>query len=465
MISITPSETNIDPKILEFIKSLSYDEYILAGNSVANIIENINIQGDLDFWVLKTKNYLNILEEFKNKGATSFEIYPSMIYITIPNFPLINLILSNLSKEKTVERFDFDYCRCFYSTKTGYLAFPECQMSIFNKQIIKEIKYPTIKRIIKALNYGYSFSESFWKRTGLKPDQLQQHKSENNIYQYSNIFDVDYTIVELCQHFNVSEERDTMFKIGTFNVEHYDTVIEYVKKLILYNPIQDSDYMEIHLGVIKNIMRHKFIPLNKDFFITVNYLSDYLSKYSIINFKRMFIKHPNDRHKIIINGSEVETCRWQKSYLNTPKIKDDVLQGKGSYMYSGFDSSHNNEDLPEIFKPFYGYVKLLDQRYNQCSINWYQDEKDYISLHSDCTRNMVSNASICLLSLYESDDKSNFRNLIIKDKSTKKIQQITLNHGMMIHMQGNMQNDFTHGILPSNEKQCPRISLSFRQII
>ena len=38
----------------DFLNQLSFDidEYVLAGNSVANMLEGIPLQGDLDLWVL-----------------------------------------------------------------------------------------------------------------------------------------------------------------------------------------------------------------------------------------------------------------------------------------------------------------------------------------------------------------------------------------------------------------------------
>src|SRR5579872_3691903 len=88
-------KSNINRKIMKFITSLSYDGFVLAGNAVANMIKNIDIQGDLDFWVTDKNKYLNVLNEFENKKPERYDIYPSMILLEYPDLPEVNLILSD----------------------------------------------------------------------------------------------------------------------------------------------------------------------------------------------------------------------------------------------------------------------------------------------------------------------------------------------------------------------------------
>jgi hypothetical protein len=66
-------------------------------------------------------------------------IYPSMIEMTNKsgNLPRINLIYANLSAERTIGRFDFDYCRCYWTPTTGVICMEGCRRSIQTK-IIRE---------------------------------------------------------------------------------------------------------------------------------------------------------------------------------------------------------------------------------------------------------------------------------------------------------------------------------------
>src|SRR5437870_4171228 len=58
--------TNIETSY--FLESLSYENYILAGNCVANMIENIPLR-DLDFWVTSTnsEDFICVFNEIIDK--------------------------------------------------------------------------------------------------------------------------------------------------------------------------------------------------------------------------------------------------------------------------------------------------------------------------------------------------------------------------------------------------------------
>lgn len=105
----------LNPKALNFFKSLSFDGYFLAGNSVANGIEKIPLQGDLDFWINSKEKILDILQEFISYYK-NVDLYPSMLklYNEEGDLPEINLIYTNLNYEELISKFDFDYCRCLY---------------------------------------------------------------------------------------------------------------------------------------------------------------------------------------------------------------------------------------------------------------------------------------------------------------------------------------------------------------
>jgi alkylated DNA repair dioxygenase AlkB len=143
-----------------------------------------------------------------------------------------------------------------------------------------------------------------------------------------------------------------------------------------------------------------------------------------------------------------------------------------SYMYSGYDDSKNNYMLPDLFEPYLQYMKSTDKLYNQVICNWYEDENDYIAPHSDCTRNMINNHKIALISLYKNKDPMNARVLDIipknhtLDDSKSLFDKISIHmyHGTIITMCGTTQNDFMHGIAKETDNKGNRISLSFRQM-
>ena len=83
---------------------------------------------------------------------------------------------------------------------------------------------------------------------------------------------------------------------------------------------------------------------------------------------------------------------------------------------------------------------------------------------------MGLNYKIALLSLYPDSNPDNFRYLQIKPKSSDvdscvDVLNIRLDHGSIITMCGQTQENFTHGIEKTNANVSSRISLSFRQMV
>jgi len=127
----------------------------------------------------------------------------------------------------------------------------------------------------------------------------------------------------------------------------------------------------------------KVIQLNESgsAYILVDYLPEHLSENASNTFDSMWQLHPELKHKIIMYEKEVEVHRYSQSYLNT---WTDLSHTKfSSYMYSGFDTSSNNEILPNIFVDYYKWIQEQDPKYNQVIVNWYGDQFDYIASHSN----------------------------------------------------------------------------------
>ena len=189
---------------------------------------------------------------------------------------------------------------------------------------------------------------------------------------------------------------------------------------------------------------------------------DYLPKITNL-FEDMWNLHPVQKHKIIMYEKEVEVNRYSKSYLNTPT---DLSHTKTrSYMYSGYDTSENTNELPDVFKPYYDYMKSIDNKYNQVIVNWYENGDDYIALHSDCTKSMIPNAKIAIISLYENSNSEPRYMLFTPKKINETKYKIRLDNETILTMCGKCQKEFQHGINKTNHNVGKRISLSFRQML
>ena len=216
----------------------------------------------------------------------------------------------------------------------------------------------------------------------------------------------------------------------------------------------------------------KVIPLNESgsAYVLIDYLPEHLTTQATDTFHTMWNLHPENKHKIIMYEKEVEVSRYSKSY---GKTWTDLSHTKTrSYMYSGFDTSENNGELPDVFTDYYNWVRTQDPRYNQVIANWYENKSDYIAPHSDCVRGMIPNPKISIISFYSNGKPYNYRFLEIKPKYEKNSScplartfKIRLTHGSVVTMCGQTQNLFTHGIAQTENPVCERISLSFRQMV
>ena len=202
-------------------------------------------------------------------------------------------------------------------------------------------------------------------------------------------------------------------------------------------------------------------------YVSINYLPEELTTQLSQDFPKLWALHPEPRHKIIMFEKEYEVPRWSKSYGCTWNSLTHTKSS--SYMYSGFDTSANNDSVPSEFEPYYSWAKNTDPKFNQVIANWY-GEQDYIAPHADCMRGMVPNAKIAICSAYGNNDPNNFRTIEFKPKSDRvgsvaDIIKIKLPHGSVLTICGQTNKQFVHGIPRESNQVCPRISLSFRQMI
>ena len=580
-----PSSNWVNAQTMEFIKGLSFNGYVLAGNSVANMIEMIPLQGDLDFWVNKTTDFVNAFNEM-SQHYQHFNIYPSMIELFNSDniLPRINLIYSNLEPTEVVYKFDWDYCRCYWTPRNQIYMANECSSSILSKNI----KYPrknSFNRILKALKYGYRFTESFWfdnkhliANPEIKPTDystsIMDIKIEDLDLKKFELRDIEIKVSDMTNIVQTLDELATQYhnvlklNINEFNQfklpvlltfdkesESFGMIEKYIESIVFNNPLTNTNYMDFKIGsylvfyynkflvvqdddkaeevkevkpyksindtieksqysfsfsdsdsysdeeskpVVKSIfkkntveestyvkrlvftdMKTRVIQLNESgtSYLHISFLPEGLSILGIQTFNDMWNLHPKQKHKIIMYEKEVEVNRYSQSYLNTPNNLEHTVYS--SYMYSGYDTTNNNQNLPELFEPYYKYMVGTDNKFNQVITNWYEDENDFIAPHSDCQRQMIPDAKISILSLYPSSDTTQSRWLKIMRKTMilplapcaepKNILAntyfIRLDHGMIVSMCGDTQNEFKHGIDKMDSVVGPRISLSFRQMI
>lgn len=578
--------------IKNYLENLSFDGYVLAGNSVTNMINGSDLTGDLDFWVENSNKFIQTIQELvKDFANVQYNVYISMIEIIIPNFVPINVIYTNMKPEETIKRFDFDYCRCYWTPTTGITFTQNCIDCVETHVIRKPIDYVEVRnrRIVKALKYGYTFDVKFWVWHSFllnNDKKIICNLHKNDKYQYTNVcickcfwndlpindmqlnlpYDVNIneTTLEsespnefrewhkygMCtekeMQINVTNPKNVkqslteikiafndihvknkfqthkMLPIFTFENDDIDLVYKYIQGSILANPLSNGRYDSFNVNykynsldecsdeeeldkeesktakakVKKSVYKEESKPVKRKVkksvskkeesddeeheptdklglysyfrnsdqaYIRKSYLPEDLIVYANDNFDEMYNLHPKERHCIVMYGKDTPSERYSKSYLKTPTCTSDLIQ-KHSYMYSGLDDSHNYDNLPEVFQPFYDYMKNIDSKYNQVVINWYENGEDYLPHHADCEKDMTNEYAVTTIS-FNDPNFDTFRSLTFIDNNNNIVKEVWLETGSVVLMNYHANKMFQHGIAKDKRKNIGRrVSMSFRQI-
>ena len=134
--------------------------------------------------------------------------------------------------------------------------------------------------------------------------------------------------------------------------------------------------------------------------------------------------------------------------------------GDSSYTYTYSNST--KEALP--WTPELLELKALAEEktgatYNSCLLNLYHTGEEGMAWHSDGEKMLDHQRSIASLSFGAE------RKFAFKHKHTKEIVSLNLEHGSLLEMKGETQNNWLHRLPPTKKVTRPRINLTFRTII
>lgn len=156
---------------------------------------------------------------------------------------------------------------------------------------------------------------------------------------------------------------------------------------------------------------------------------------------------------------------WRRHVINTPGGPKTVPRmiswhaDEGlTYSYSGL--THKWQAwTPALAEVRDRLVALTGIAFNGCLANFYEDERDSVSLHADDEADMQEGAPIASVSLGET------REFVVKHMVTGSRHVIPLEHGSLLMMRGDTQKVSRHSI-PKSKRACgPRINLTFRQTL
>jgi len=167
-------------------------------------------------------------------------------------------------------------------------------------------------------------------------------------------------------------------------------------------------------------------------------------------FDELWNTHPPQLGKIKIFSKEIETPRYQQSYLQ-------------DYIFSGLKHNADLDIHPTVIRLFKWVNGTLGYGiFNQVFINWYEDGEHYIGPHFDKEKQLVKGSPIFSCSLGAT------RTFELSDPNTKKvIKSYKMENNTYLVMGGDLQKTYKHGvpkITPSSlaKKIGRRINITFR---
>lgn len=99
------------------------------------------------------------------------------------------------------------------------------------------------------------------------------------------------------------------------------------------------------------------------------------------------------------------------------------------------------------------------ESYNSCLLNLYHSGDEGMAWHSDAEKDLKKNGAIGSMS-FGAERKFSF-----KHKRSKETVSVLLEHGSMLVMKDDTQNNWLHRLPPTKKIGTPRVNLTFRTII
>jgi alkylated DNA repair dioxygenase AlkB len=224
-------------------------------------------------------------------------------------------------------------------------------------------------------------------------------------------------------------------------------------------------------------------------------LAEYESNWSAV----WNLRNTVEESKVITGGITRESPRIHASYGAVPSYRG----SEPSYMFSGSAggcAKGKHADIPQLFMPLVNHFnKDVDGAYNEVTVNWYEDGRNYTAQHADYTEGMNLDLPIVIVTFCPDSEKL-LRQFWIRAKSSaaalgdgtaegasdgrfarcsakSETAPITggdlyidsllipTHHGRVIRMGGRMQEEYRHGVPKHSidpQSCAPRVSVTLR---
>ena len=163
--------------------------------------------------------------------------------------------------------------------------------------------------------------------------------------------------------------------------------------------------------------------------------------------------------------SFISTLPWESMTIKMfgrdtkiPRLQCWIGDEGCEYRYSGKQLNRQiwNQDLTMIRKKIFKELKI---DFNSVLANYYRDGKDSMGWHSDDEKELGPYPTIASISF------GSERDLVFRNKISKKTLTIPQTNGCLILIDGETQKNWQHSIKKTQKIIGPRINLTFRNII
>jgi alkylated DNA repair dioxygenase AlkB len=177
-------------------------------------------------------------------------------------------------------------------------------------------------------------------------------------------------------------------------------------------------------------------------------------------------------HGKLLNGYEAD--HYLHTLTNSIDWKNDqaIIYGKliitkrkvAWYGDRDFEYTYSNTTKRALpWTPELKELKTLTEEktgetFNSCLLNLYNNGDEGMAWHSDAEKDLKKNGAIASLSFGAE------RKFAFKNKTTKEIISLILEHGSLLVMKDTTQTNWLHRLPPTKRVMEPRINLTFRTI-
>lgn len=197
---------------------------------------------------------------------------------------------------------------------------------------------------------------------------------------------------------------------------------------------------------------------NKCFILTLlNGQLTYYPKFFSLNKSKSLLNYFLETKKNIKWNQDV--IRFFGKNILLPRLTSWYGEPNVTYTYSGIKMTSNSWDKTILLDINKRLEDKIGHKFNSVLLNLYKDGNDYQGWHADDEAELGKTPVIASLSFGAE------RDFCFKSKTGESKFSLQLNHGSLLIMEGEIQQNWKHALPKRKKIKTPRVNLTYRLII